>query len=212
MKHPLPVALLAIYLALMLALGIEPYDRSIWWAENLPVMIVVAILVVTYPQFRFSNTAYFLMWFFVCICTIGGHYTFARVPFETGNQLLAMTSLDFIFPDGRNNYDRFAHFLVGAFGFPVAELAYRKGWVSNIAVAVTLGIFALGFWAALYEVIEMFFAIVYGEEQAADFLSSQGDIWDAQKDMLLDILGAVISTALFALIWCNRPAYYDADG
>ena len=155
MKHPLPVALLAIYLALMLALGIEPYDRSIWWAENLPVMIVVAILVVTYPQFRFSNTAYFLMWFFVCICTIGGHYTFARVPFETGNQLLAMTSLDFIFPDGRNNYDRFAHFLVGAFGFPVAELAYRKGWVSNIAVAVTLGIFALGFWAALYEVIEI---------------------------------------------------------
>ena len=211
MKHPVPFILLCIYLVLMIALAFDPYDRGTWWAENLPVIIVVALLVATWPVFRFSNTAYCLMWFFLCVHTIGGHFTFARVPFDYGNQLLSMTGLDSLFPEGRNNFDRFGHFLVGVFGYPVAELAYRKKWVNGIAMAVVLGIFALGFWGALYEVIEMIYAVEYGGDQAADFLGSQGDIWDAQKDMALDILGAMLSTALFAIVWRGRPNYYRED-
>ena len=212
MKHALSVFLLTSYLLLVTLLAFDPYHRGTWWAENLPVMIVVALLVVTWPKFRFSSTAYCLMWFFLCVHTIGGHYTFARVPFEYGNHLLSMTGLDSLFPEGRNNFDRFGHFLVGVFGYPVAEIAYRKRWVSSITMAVVLGVFALGFWGALYEVIEMIYAAAYGGDQASDFLGSQGDIWDAQKDMLLDILGAIISTALFAVIWRGRPDYYNADG
>jgi len=210
MKRPLPVVLLTIYLVLMISLGISPFERGTWWAENLPVMITVFLLVITYPAFRFSNTAYCLMWFFLCVHTIGGHFTFARVPFDYGNHLLSLTGIDSLFPNGRNNFDRFGHFLVGVFGYAVAELAYRKGWVTSIAMAVILGIFALGFWGALYEIIEMIYAVIAGGDQAADFLGSQGDIWDAQKDMLLDILGAILSTTLFAIIWRNRPAYYGA--
>ncbi len=211
MNNRLPIFLLVTYLILMAVLAINPYERGTWLAENLPVMIVVAILVLTYQRFRFSNTAYVLMWGFLCIHTIGGHYSFARVPFDWGNQLLAMTGIDSLFPDGRNNFDRMGHFLVGVFGYPAAELAYRKKWITSITVAVVFGIFALGFWGALYEVIEMIYAVVAGGEHAADFLGSQGDIWDAQKDMALDILGAICSTALFALIWSNRaPSYLDS--
>lgn len=206
-----PLILLVIYLVLMAILAIDPHDRGTWWAENLPVMIVVVLLVATWPVFRFSNLAYFLMWFFLCVHTIGGHYTFSRVPFEWGNQLLAMTGMESLFPTGRNNFDRFGHFMVGLFAYPVAELAYRKQWVSSITVAAVLGIFALGFWGALYEVIEMIFAITFGGEQAADFLGSQGDIWDAQKDMALDILGAMAVTTLFAVVWAGRPSYYRAN-
>ena len=210
-NHQLPIVLLTSYLILMSFLAINPYEWGTWWAENLPVMIVVALLALTYRTFRFSNTAYCLMWLFLCVHTIGGHFSFARVPFETGNQLLAMTGIDSLFPDGRNNFDRFGHFLVGVFAYPVAELAYRKRWVSNIAVAIALGIFALGFWGALYEVIEMIYAVIAGGDRAADFLGSQGDIWDAQKDMALDILGAIVSTTLFAIVWRGLPSFYRSD-
>lgn len=210
MNDRLPTILLVAYLLLMITLAVSPYDRGTWWAENLPVMIVVVLLVLTYPRFRFSNTAYVLMWLFLCVHTVGGHFTFSRVPFDYGNQLLSMTGIDSLFPDDRNNFDRFGHFLVGVFAYPVAELAYRKRWVANIWVAIALGIFALGFWGALYEVIEMIFAITFGGDQAADFLGSQGDIWDAQKDMALDIIGATLTSILFVIVWRSRPPHFRA--
>jgi putative membrane protein len=76
-------------------------------------------------------------------------------------------------------------------------LVYRKNWVISRGAAIAMGIFALGFWGALYEIIEMAFAVIYGGDAGANFLGSQGDIWDAQKDMLLDILGAIFASVLF---------------
>ena len=210
MRNPnhlgLIIFLLGSYLVLCFMLGLNPYDRATWWAENLPVMITVTLLIVTYSKFQFSNTAYCLMWLFLCVHTIGGHFTFARVPFETGNYLLSLTSMDGLFPEGRNNFDRLGHFLVGVFAYPVAELAYRQKWVSNITMAIVLGIFALGFWGALYEVIEMIYAVMEGGESGQDFLGSQGDVWDAQKDMALDILGASLACSLFAWQYGVRKA------
>jgi putative membrane protein len=197
MKTCFPALLLVLYLVEMLTLAIDPYDRAVWWAENIPVMIPVALLVLTYRSYRFSNLSYFLMAFFLMFHTIGGHYTFARVPFDFFNNLLTQTGMDFVFPDDRNNFDRVGHYLVGVFAYPIAELALAKRWVSNKGVAVTLGIFALGFWGALYEVIEMIYAVSEGGDAGAAFLGSQGDIWDAQKDMLMDILGAVTVSVLF---------------
>ncbi len=200
----LPFTLLGLYLLLFAVAAVNPYDRATWWAENLPVMIAVAGLVLSWRWFQFSNTAYFLMWLFLCYHTVGGHYTFALVPFDWGNKILSLLNMEFLLPEGRNNFDRLGHFLVGVFAYPVAELFYRKRWVTNIATAVLLGIFALGFWGALYEVIEMYFAVLYGGESGAAFLGSQGDEWDAQKDMLMDILGATMVSILFVFVWGRK--------
>ncbi len=131
--------------------------------------------------------------------TVGGHFPFSRVPFDFFNDLLAKLNMDFLFPNGRNNFDRVGHYLVGVFAYPIAELALAKRWVANRWVAVVLGIFAIGFWGALYEVIEMIFAVNAGSTNGTDFLGAQGDIWDAQKDMALDILGALTVSVLFLL-------------
>jgi putative membrane protein len=200
----IPAILLAIYLLVFTVLAIEPYDRATWWVENIPVITVVLGLFLTYNKFRFSNTAYVLMTMFLCYHTIGGHWTFALTPFGLGNEFLSMLNADFIFPESRNNFDRLGHFLVGVFAYPIAELAYRKSWVANKAVAVVLAVFALGFWAALYEIIEMYYAVMAGGNAAVAFLGSQGDIWDAQKDMLLDISGAVVFALWFAMVFSGR--------
>lgn len=203
-QYSVPILLLTLYLILFSICAINPYDRAVWWAENIPVMIPVILLVITYKKFRFSNLSYFLMWFFLSFHTVGGHYTFELVPFDWGNKMLSYLPMDFLFPEGRNNFDRLGHYLVGVFAYPLAEFTYRKKYITTIPAAILFGIMALGFWGALYEVIEMIYAIQEGGESGAAFLGSQGDIWDAQKDMFLDILGALTVSVLFYFNWKKK--------
>jgi putative membrane protein len=184
--------------------AINPVDRAVWWAENIPVMIPVLLLAVTYRHFKFSKVAYLLMWFFLSLHTIGGHYTFELVPFDSFNLALSKLNLEFLFPSGRNNFDGVGHFFVGVFAYPLAEFTYRKKYITSIYTAILFGVFALGFWGAIYEAIEMIYAIKQGGESGAAFLGSQGDVWDAQKDMLLDIYGAISVSVLFYILWRKR--------
>lgn len=191
MQH-LPKILLVLYIILFSILAIEPYDRATWLVENIPVLIAVGILVVWHRSFLFSGTAYILMWAFLSYHTIGGHWSFERVPFAYGNQFLSSLGLDFILPEGRNNFDRVGHFFVGVFAYPIVEFLVRSSLVANRFVAFLFAIFAIGFWAASYEIIEMYYAVIEGGTSGSLFLGSQGDIWDAQKDMLLDMCGAIL--------------------
>jgi putative membrane protein len=200
----IPKIFLGLYVLLFVVLAIEPYDRAVWFVENLPVVIAVGILVVWYRKFQFSNMAYFWMWLFLSYHTIGGHWTFERVPFDYGNQLLSLLNMEFLLPEGRNNFDRLGHFLVGVFAYPTVEYLLRAKLVTTKTVAFLFAVFALGFWAALYEVIEMYYAVLEGGEAGAAFLGSQGDIWDAQKDMWMDICGGVLFATLAVLKNYNK--------
>lgn len=203
-KHYFPHILLILYWLLFIICAIDPFNREVWWAENIPVILPVLLLMFTFGKFRFSNISYFLMWFFMSIHTVGGHYTFEMVPFDFFNEQLSKLNLDFLFPTGRNNFDRVGHFFVGVFAYPLAEFTYRKKYITSIFTAILFGVFALGFWGALYEAIEMVYAIKEGGDAGAAFLGSQGDIWDAQKDMLLDILGALAVSVLFYFVWRKK--------
>jgi putative membrane protein len=197
LKKYFPAFLLILYLIEFIYFAFNPYDRSVWLAENISVLIPVFLLIITFKKFRFSNFSYFLMAFFLMYHTIGGHFTFERTPFDFFNNFLSSSNLKFLFSENRNNFDRVGHFFVGVFAYPIAEFFYRKKYVTKLWVAILLGILAIGFWGALYEIIEMIYAISEGGEAGQSFLGSQGDIWDAQKDMLLDILGAITILTLF---------------
>jgi len=203
LKHYLPHILLLLYVTEFIILALNPYDRAVWVAENLPIVIPVLILILTFKSFRFSNLSYFLITLFFMFHTYGGHYTFELAPFDFGNKVLSSLNMDFLFSESRNNFDRIGHFLVGVLAYPIAELFLRKKWVSNKLTAIFLGILAMGFWGALYEVIEMYYAVMEGGDSGVAFLGSQGDEWDAQKDMFLDILGA-ISVFLVCGYWLKN--------
>ena len=51
--------------------------------------------------------------------------------------------------------------------------------------------------ANAWELIEWIYAEIDGGSAGLAFLGSQGDIWDAQKDMLMDTLGAICASILF---------------
>src|SRR5665647_179248 len=187
-----PHILLAAYVLLFIWGAIAPYDRADWWAENIPIVVLVLTLVVLYIRgVRLSPLVYILMAVLPYWHTIGGHYTFERVPFDWFNHLFGFK---------RNMFDRVGHFSVGFYAFGIAEYLIVRNKMS-VRLACLFAIFAIAFVAMSYELLEWIYAAYGGNAQAgADFLGSQGDIWDAQKDMLMDTLGAVTSVLSYLVL------------
>jgi putative membrane protein len=124
------------------------------------------------------------------IHTIGGYYTFELVPFDWFNNLFGFE---------RNMYDRVGHFSVGFYAFPLVEYFLRHKLVNRNWIAYAFALFTIAFVAMSYELIEWIYAATEGGTAGAAFLGSQGDIWDAQKDMLMDTLGAVFVLVIYYL-------------
>jgi putative membrane protein len=184
-----PFILLASYAVLCIVLAFHPYDRATWFVENLTVWIIVMTLTVLYVRgVRFSNTAYAMMSVLIFLHTIGGHFTFERVPFDLVTDFFGFE---------RNHYDRIAHFSVGFYAYPIVEWLRAKRLVASNFLLCTYPVFAIATIAMSYELIEWVYAVKNAPEAAAAYLGSQGDIWDAQKDMLADTLGAIVATTFF---------------
>jgi putative membrane protein len=181
--------LIVAYVVLCVALAFNPIDRATWFAENLTVWIIVSLLGILYARgIRFSSMSYCFMSVLIFLHTIGGHYTFALVPFDWVTQ-----TFDF----ERNHYDRIAHFSVGFYAYAVAEWLWMKRSVTSRFLLWTYPVFVIATIAMSYEIIEWIFAANAAPEAGAAYLGSQGDIWDAQRDMLADTLGAIIATTFF---------------
>lgn len=187
-----PAVLVAGYVVLFIWGAINPYDRATWWVENIPIVAVVGALVLMYVRgVRFSPLAYVLMAVLPYWHTVGGHYTFERVPFDW---------FDRAFGFQRNMFDRIGHFSVGFFAFGILEYLLSRQAMSR-TLACLFAVFAIGFVAMSYELIEWLYAAYGGNAAAgANFLGSQGDVWDAQKDMLMDTLGALAAVLLFLIV------------
>lgn len=184
-----PHLLLALYIIEWTVCAIHPYDRAVWKAENYPIMAIAALLTILYiRKVRFSNLAYALASFLLFWHTVGGHYTFELVPFDFITNLFGWE---------RNNFDRIGHFSVGFYAFVFMEYfmmskAITKKWVGYLASFAIIGTVA-----AIYEDIEWIYAVKDGGTAGAAFLGSQGDVWDAQKDMFMDMCGALFALSLF---------------
>jgi putative membrane protein len=187
-----PHILSFLFIVIFTILAINPYDRDVWIVEVIPVVVIFLTLVLTFSKFQFTNISYSLMMLWLVWHTIGGHYTFANVPFDF------ITNL---FNFERNHFDRVGHFIIGFYAYPMAEFLTRKRYTNSI-VASLFGLFFIMSIAAGYEIVEWAYAVIEGGNTGIEFLGSQGDIWDAQKDMLADTLGAIVSLYLF---WYIRP-------
>ncbi len=184
--------LLLVFIVFWLALAINPFDREVWVAENIILIICITYLFLRYQQHRrLSNTSYWLVFIFCLLQTIGAHYTYAEVPFG-----FWMADL---FDIQRNHYDRLVHFF---FGFlvilPFKETLSRSAsFLSRKSEIFILVMLFIGI-SASYEILEFWYAIIYEKESAANMvLGSQGDIWDAEKDVFLAGLGAWLYLFLF---------------
>ena len=174
---------------------IDPFDRITWWLESLPVFIGLPILWLSRRSFPLTRLVYYFLFAHAVLLLVGAHYTYARVP-------LGFWMQDW-FELTRNNYDRLGHIAQGVVPALVArELFIRRQivkpgrWLFFLVLC-----FCLAF-SAFYELIEWWTA-VFGGDGSIEFLGVQGDIWDAQWDMLLALLGAIAAQFLLAC-WQDR--------
>ena len=194
-QYWLEVAMLAGVGVASVLSGIAPASRAVWLTEMFWAWGLVAILLVSFRKFRFSGVAYACFFVWCILQIIGAHWTFEHVPMQWLTEPLGLT---------RNPYDRIAHFVVGWFAFPLAELFWREGWARSVAASAFFAVMTTVAMAGVWEIVEWLYAAIDGGEAGAAFLGSQGDEWDAQKDILCDTLGAVCSAALFMLLGRGR--------
>ena len=177
---------------LWVVLAIAPYDRSDWLLENALLLAGVAFLAGTRRWLPLSNASYGMLFVFMCLHAIGAHYTYSLVPYDEAFRAVTGQTLNGLFGATRNHYDRVIHFAYGLLlVYPLRELLMRHAgvrgfWSYFLPLDLTMST------SLLYELIEWGAAIVYGGDLGAAFLGTQGDIWDAHKDMALAGIGALL--------------------
>ncbi len=173
-----------------------PHD---WLLENYLVFLLIPLVIILGRYFKLSNTSYTLITLFTCLHLVGSHYTYEKVPFGY--------FLQSIFDADRNMYDRLVHFSGGfLLAYPFREIFMRVAKVKGFW-SYYFPIDLIAATSALYEIIEWLAAANVDPAAGLAFLGSQGDIWDAQKDMLLATTGAVITMLIIMII----NAYLDKN-
>lgn len=190
-EKSLMFSMLALLLVLLLS-AIHPYDRPTWLVEVAPVLIALPVMAATYRRFPLTTLLYVLIFIHALILITGGTYTYARVPL--GFWIQDALSLS------RNPYDKIGHFAQGFVPFLVArEILLRGSYLSSRRMTAFLSLCVVMAISAWYELIEWWSALALGQG-AAEFLGTQGDIWDTQSDMFFAFIGAAT-----ALIILSRP-------
>jgi putative membrane protein len=179
------------YLAWWVLMAIEPRHFADWLLENVLVLVAGVLLVSTYRVFPLSKISYTCIFVFMMLHALGAHYTYAEVPYQQWFPSLQ---------GERNHFDRLVHFLYGLLlAYPIRELFLRIGgmrgfWGYFLPLDLTMST------SMLYELIEWAAAEVFGGELGAAYLGTQGDVWDAHKDMALASLGALIAMTVTAIV------------
>jgi putative membrane protein len=200
MRHrtSLALALLGMFVLIFIALGISPATRTDWLLENVITVLALVWLVWSWRRLPLSNLACILLFIFGGFHEIGAHYQYSDVPYDRWfASISGGHSLDALLGFDRNQYDRLVHFLYGFLITPVAaevisaRVRLRGFWLFLIPVTFMMS------HALIYELVEWFAASIFAADVGQAYLGTQGDVWDAQKDMFLATIGSLIAQPLW---------------
>lgn len=205
--HRYLLALGVVFVLVFAALAISPSHRADWALENALVAAFVLVVALTYKRFTLSRVSYTLIFVFLCLHEVGAHYTYSEVPYDAWFKSLTGTTFNSLVGWERNNFDRVIHFAYGLLlAYPVREVFWRiasaRGfWSYFLPLDLTMST------SMIYELVEWFAAEAFGGELGQAYLGTQGDVWDAHKDMALASAGALIAMLITYAI--NRALQRD---
>ena len=201
MQHRRFLFLVTVLLGIeFVVLAIAPNDRKDWLLENVLVVLFIGAMFASYRKLTLSRISCFLIFLFLSLHLIGAHYTYAQVPYDSWFESLTGRSLNSLLGWERNNFDRVVHFSYGLLlAYPVREVFQRVArlrgfWGYFFPLNITMST------SMLYELIEWGAAMSFGGDLGQAYLGTQGDIWDAHKDMAIASLGALIAMLITAAI------------
>lgn len=190
--------LLLTFVIIWCALAINPWFRSDWLLENVIVFLTLLALIQIHRHKPLSRLAYCLIFVFSCLHQVGAHYTYAMVPYDHWFAALTGAGLNETLGLERNHFDRLIHFLFGLLLlYPVRELVMQTSKVQGVWPYL-LPVLIVISTSTIFELFEWGAAVVFGGDLGVAYLGTQGDEWDAQKDMLLAAAGAISTTLIIA--------------
>lgn len=139
-------------------------------------------------KYHYTLLSILLLLLFASLHALGSHYTYAEM--EHFNSITALFNFE------RNHYDRVVHFAFGLLLFRILFEMLTHG-IQSTKIALALTFTTLVTIATLYELLEWVVVIIFHPELGSAFLGTQGDIWDAQKDILVAIIGALINLLFY---------------
>ncbi len=180
--------LYAIYIVVWAVMAVNPKYRDDWLLENLLVFISFPLLLWLDTRRPLSFMTLFSVLIFASLHSLGSHFTYAEMEyFDVVTQFFGFE---------RNHFDRVVHFLFGALLFGLFfEIAANS--VRGYRSAMAAGLMFIVSISGVYEVVEWIVAAVLHPELRIAFMGAQGDVWDAQKDMGLALLGALINLLFY---------------
>lgn len=205
--HRYLLVLGALFALVFTALAIAPSHRADWALENALVVVFVVVVALTYKRFTLSRVSYTLIFVFLCLHEVGAHYTYSEVPYDAWFKSLTGTTFNSLVGWERNNFDRVIHFSYGLLlAYPVREVFWRiasaRGfWGYFLPLDLTMST------SMIYELVEWLAAEAFGGELGQAYLGTQGDVWDAHKDMALASAGALLAMLITYAI--NRALQRD---
>ncbi|MDM5271571.1 DUF2238 domain-containing protein [Sulfurovum sp. zt1-1] len=174
----------SIYVVVWIVMAINPKYRADWLLENVLVFIFFPFIVLMDIKHHYSLTSIVLLLIFASLHSLGSHYTYAEMEH--------FDAITHFFGFERNHYDRVVHFLFGLLVFRILFEMITYG-ISSLKTALIFTLTTVITISTIYEMIEWIAAVTFHPELGLAFLGTQGDIWDAQKDTLVAIMGALIN-------------------
>ena len=176
-----------VFVLFWLALAINPVHPGIWAMENLLVAVIFPVVLWLDSKYNFNNGTYLILTAFVILHLFGAHFTYEKMSYFTWLSEWGGWQ--------RNYYDQLIHFLFGLMVFvPFFEIFYHQGISRNLSYLIAF--LFIGAISAWYEVIEWLAMVIFCREQDCVQFITQGDVWDAQKDMAYAFIGTVIALLL----------------
>jgi putative membrane protein len=210
-----------LLIALLIAIAISaidlPHPRDFLFEHILTALLLAGLIAMEFrpPAPPLSNLAYTWLFLYLLLHVLGAHYTYSEVPYDRWAQNIFGTTIsDLIgagsYRDGgdggsggagppRNHYDRLVHFCFGLLILrPTCELVQRWLGLRGIGRVIVAASF-LCVLGTLYELLEWIYAMVMGQEAAEHYNGQQGDMFDGQKDLAMNILGSTISGTVLGI-------------
>jgi putative membrane protein len=175
------------------------YPTEYFAMQHLPTLVAAAGLIVAERKLRISRLSFGLIIAFLLLHLIGARYLYSYVPYDDWSQTILGFRIGEQLGFERNQYDRFVHFCFGLlFVYPLWELFARHArlggwWPGVLAICIVLAA------SAVYEIVEWATAMAFAPDWAEAYNGQQGDLWDAQKDMVLAAVGSILGTGIVGL-------------
>lgn len=190
----------ALYILVWITMAINPKYPADWLLENVLVFIFFPFILWMDKKHSYTLLSIIFLLIFASLHSLGSHYTYS--------EMVHFNALTEFFGFERNHFDRLVHFLFGLLTFRILFEMIMPN-VNTVKTALVFSVTMILSISAFYEILEWLAVIILQPDLGMAFLGIQGDIWDAHKDTLSAMIGALINIAFYrsyTQLWLSKKA------